>query len=237
LIPVTTSANNRDEIKVLSLEKVVAVEMDRNDHLYDLCNKWKLGKKEITRFFLTAKKSIDSDQINSFNFYNCNIKGELLINGIKKEYSIDLGGVAVIHEGDNAEEIVFGCSKGECLKYVHNEPYINHDEIKVLSIKKVIKEGSDDYLNDLCNKWNLGKKDIARFFLTAEKYINSAQISAFDVYTCEINGELLINGVNKSYSIDLGGLAFISGENKDQIAFGCYKGECLKYVHYEPYID
>jgi hypothetical protein len=79
----------------------------------------------------------------------------------------------------------------------------------------------------------LRKKDIARFFLTAEKYINSAQISAFDVYTCEINGELLINGINKSYSIDLGGLAFIYGKNTEQIAFGCSKGECLRYVYYE----
>ncbi|SCC24611.1 hypothetical protein [Gilliamella intestini] len=120
LTPVVTNANNRDELKVLSIEKEILVEMDKDDYLYDLCNKWKLSKKDITRFFLTAQKSINSTQIDSFDLYNCEIQGELLVNGIKKEYQINLGGLAAIRER-GGEEIEFGCSKGECLKYVYYE--------------------------------------------------------------------------------------------------------------------
>jgi hypothetical protein len=110
----------------------------------------------------------------------------------------------------------------------------NRDVIKVLSIKKVLEVDNSDYLKDLCNKWKLDKKEIIHFFATAEKDINSAQINSFDIYPCEIKGELLINGINKKYSINLGGLGFFYGKNIKQIVFGCSKGECLRYVHYEP---
>lgn len=110
---------------------------------------------------------------------------------------------------------------------------INRADIKVLTMKKVLEIDDDGYIKDLCNKWKLSKKDVANFLSTAEKSINSAQISSFDIYSCKIKGELLINGINSKYDIDLGGLAFIYGKNKEQLIFGCSQGECLKYVHYE----
>lgn len=114
---------------------------------------------------------------------------------------------------------------------------INRDDIEVLTIKKTLEIDDNGYIKDLCNKWQLNKKDIVHFFSTAEKSINSAQINSFDVYSCKIKGVLLINGIKKQYDIDLGGLAFIYGKNTKQLIFGCSKGECLKYVYYEPYVE
>lgn len=114
---------------------------------------------------------------------------------------------------------------------------INRDDIEVLTIKKTLEIDDNGYIKDLCNKWQLNKKNIVHFFSTAEKSINSAQINSFDVYSCKIKGELLINGIKKQYDIDLGGLAFIYGKNTKQLIFGCSKGECLKYVYYEPYVE
>lgn len=114
---------------------------------------------------------------------------------------------------------------------------INRDDIEVLTMKKVLEIDDGGYIKDLCNKWKLSKKDIADFFSTAEKSINSAQINSFNIYSCKIKGELLINGRNNQYDIDLGGLAFIYGKNTEQLIFGCSQGECLKYVHYEHYVE
>ncbi|MFD1261648.1 hypothetical protein [Entomomonas asaccharolytica] len=107
-------------------------------------------------------------------------------------------------------------------------------KIEILTIEKKIKE-SDEYSKKLCNAWDLNKENIKDFFLTAEPFITGAEMSYFDIYPCETKGYLLINDVKRKYSINLGGSGFIYGFGKEQEGFGCRKGKCLEYVHYEEY--
>ncbi|XKM12769.1 hypothetical protein RCS94_06995 [Orbaceae bacterium ac157xtp] len=112
----------------------------------------------------------------------------------------------------------------------------NQPKIEVLSIEKVMKT-DDDSVARLCLQWELNEKEITDFFFTAKKFITGAEVNLFDIYPCEIEGTLLLNGVNSKYSINLGGSAFIYGKNIQQIGFGCSGGECLKYINYKQYPD
>lgn len=113
----------------------------------------------------------------------------------------------------------------------------NIQEIKILTVEKKI-ENTDEYSEKLCNEWNLTEENIKDYFETAESFVTGAEISYFDVYPCKVEGLLLMNdNVERKYSINLGGFAFIYGFGTELQGYGCMKSECLKYIHYEPYDD
>ena len=106
-------------------------------------------------------------------------------------------------------------------------------EVKTLEIKNIYEKND----TSICKDWNLTKADVEAFFKTAEPFAFSAQFNEFDILNCEASGELIFNGVNRKYSINHGGSAFIYGFGTEQQGYGCREGECLKYVDYVPFDD
>lgn len=112
--------------------------------------------------------------------------------------------------------------------YAKERPNVH---VLTLEIKNIYK-GSDE---GACIGWNLSKQDVETYFKTAEPFPFSSDINRFDIYNCEVSGELIFNDVKRKYSINLGGSAYLYGLGTEQQGYGCTQGECLKYVDYTPY--
>lgn len=115
--PNGTNAESAFNVEILTAEKTKGPAQGTDQ----ICIDWNLTKEEVKQFFETAKPLAFYEEINSFEFFNCYIRGKLISEGVTWKYLINPGGYASWYVSD--KEINFGCREGECLKYVHYEAY------------------------------------------------------------------------------------------------------------------
>ena len=121
LIPNITKAETTENFKLLRIEWFN--DYGRSDVRMDQgCENWNLTPQQIQIFFETTKPTIP-ETFSGFNNVSCSVNGELMLNGIRKVYNINMGGFGTWWSGLEEEEPeYFVCREGACREFVDSYP-------------------------------------------------------------------------------------------------------------------
>jgi hypothetical protein len=102
--------------------------------------------------------------------------------------------------------------------------------VKVLSIEKentrIASTGED--LGKQCDKWQLDKPTIEKIFKASKQISGEEHHYLYDVWPCDMKGEILINRDTFSFEVNPGSYMVIWNRDK-QLYYGCTNKKFEKY--------
>lgn len=85
---------------------------------YSSCKEWHLTPKQVKDIYEISNKYIDNTIIvNRYYWLPCDIKGWLINDGVRINFSINAASTAEWHNPNNNEYIYWGCDKKKCEDY------------------------------------------------------------------------------------------------------------------------
>tara|TARA_B110000259_G_C13924852_1_gene366351 strand:- start:80 stop:547 length:468 start_codon:yes stop_codon:yes gene_type:complete len=84
------------------------------------CKKWDIPRKDNVLSIIKELKTLkySNFELNDyFNFYDCEVRGEINLNNEQYYYYLNAGGWAILENKKTKEDIYLGCNSEDCRKY------------------------------------------------------------------------------------------------------------------------
>ncbi len=99
-----------------------------------------------------------------------------------------------------------------------------NENIKVVSIKKVMNKNTPDY--EICSSFTLEKKDVVKYFTLAEQVDEHEFHSEAIILSCKYQGLININGNLLQWEVNAGGAGYLYSGKEINKRYLCKKSCC-----------